>query len=559
MAATEFITAISQLSAEKNLETHTVLAAVEAAMASALKKDELQYAELEVKIDADSGEIELWRIYEVMADDDIEDDELQVSPERAAGMGFQGASVGDHVREPQEQTPSTGRIAAQTAKQVVLQRLREAEREVVFDEYTGKEGELVSGTVLRVEGPTRQVIIDLGRTEAVLPGAEQVRPEHYRVGQRLRVFVKEVYRASKGPQVVVSRSHLELLRRLFELEVPEVSRAVVEIMGIARDPGYRAKVAVISRQDGIDPIGACVGVRGMRIQNIVNELGGERVDLIRWDPNEAAFITNALSPAEVVSIRLDEDEHTAFVAVPEKQISLAIGKEGQNARLAAKLSGWRIDIQGEMAVIQAGDDLYPPPEPNMEAIPLADRPGLPTLPETSGEIAPSQADYARPGLPGEGAPAAPSTEDREPVLTPEQEVVSAPEPEEAAAAPPEPEPAPAPVEPVAPAEPARSAAGLRFAEDIRVPRDFDTEDEQQRQQAPRRSRRGRRGGAPAPERSVSGGRRGSRRLELPDEDIDEGLDGLDEDGLDEDDQDIEAADRSAGDVDAGGGDERENE
>ncbi len=545
MVASDFITAISQLSAEKNLETHTVLAAVEAAMASALKKDELQYAELEVKIDPDSGDIDLWRLYEVMADDDIEDDELQVSPERAAGMGFKNASIGDQIREPQEQTPSTGRIAAQTAKQVVLQRLREAEREVVFDEYTGKEGELVSGTVLRVEGPTRQVIIDLGRTEAVLPGAEQVRPEHYRVGQRLRVFVKEVYRASKGPQVVVSRSHPELLRRLFELEVPEVSRGVVEIMGIARDPGYRAKVAVISRQDGIDPIGACVGVRGMRIQNIVNELGGERVDLIRWDPNEAAHIANALSPAEVVSIRLDEDEHTAFIAVPEKQISLSIGKEGQNARLAARLSGWRIDIQGEIAVIQAGDDLYPPPEPNMEAIPLAERPGLPTLPETPEEIAPSQADYARPGLPGERPPAEPPAEAQGPVLTPEQEVVSGLEPEEAAAALSEPEPAPA--------EPARSATGLRFAEDIRAPRELTTEDEQ-RQQAPRRSRRGRRGGVPATERVVSGGRRGSRRLEIPDEAIEDDLD-----GLDENDQDIDTADGSEDAADSGAAEAREDE
>ena len=346
MTTNDFLTAISQLSAEKNLETNAVLAAVEAAMASALRKDDLQYAELEAKIEPDSGDIELWRVYEVMADEDIEDDEIEVSPERAAGMGFKDAAVGDHVRERVEETPSTGRVAAQTAKQVVLQRLREAEREVVFEEYTGKEGELVSGTVLRVEGPTRQVIIDLGRTEAVLPGPEQVRPEHYRVGQRLRVYVKEVYRASKGPQVVVSRSHPELLRRLFELEVPEVARGVVEIMGIARDPGYRAKVAVISRQDGVDPIGACVGMRGARIQNIVNELGGERIDMIRWDPNEAAFITNALSPAEVVSIRLDEDDNTAYIAVPDKQLSLAIGKEGQNARLAAKLTSRRIDIGG---------------------------------------------------------------------------------------------------------------------------------------------------------------------------------------------------------------------
>src|SRR5690606_18987369 len=245
------------------------------------------------------------------------------SPERAARMGHAGKQAGDDILEKLEASPNQGRIAAQTAKQVVLQRLREAERESVFEDFTGKEGELASGTVLRVEGGRRQVILDLGRTEAVLPAAEQIRAEHYRVGQRLRVFVKEVYKASKGPQVVVSRANPALLRRLFELEIPEIARGVVEIMGISRDAGYRSKVAVVSRQHGIDPIGACVGVRGARIQNIINELGGERIDIIRWDPVEEAYVANALSPAEVVSIRLDRDENTAYIAVPDKQLSLA--------------------------------------------------------------------------------------------------------------------------------------------------------------------------------------------------------------------------------------------
>ncbi|MEI6666289.1 MAG: transcription termination factor NusA, partial [Chloroflexota bacterium] len=330
----DFVIAIAQLSAEKNLDSKTVFEAVEAAMASAFKKDDLQYADIEVTIDVGDGEITARRRYLVMADADIEDDEIQVSPERAALLGYPNAKIGDHVFEAVEESAQAGRIAAQTAKQVVLQRLREAEREVVFDEFTSKEGELVSGTVLRVEPGRRQIIIDLGRSEAVLPASEQVRPEHYRVGQRIRVYVKEVYRASKGPQVVVSRSHPDLLRRIFELEVPEIARGVVEIVGIAREPGYRSKVAVISRQHGIDAIGACVGMRGARIQNIVNELGGERIDLIRWDPNPTRFVVNALSPAEVVSIRIDEESNTAFIAVPDKQLSLAIGKEGQNARLA---------------------------------------------------------------------------------------------------------------------------------------------------------------------------------------------------------------------------------
>ncbi len=524
MVAEEFITAIAQLSAEKNLDRDTVFEAVEAALASALKKDELQYAELAVKIDATTGEIHTWRLYTVMDDDEIEDDEIEVSPQRAEAMGFADAGVGDVIRESLKQTPTAGRVAAQTAKQVVLQRLREAEREAVFEEFTGKEGELVSGTVLRVEGGHRQVIIDLGRTEALLPASEQVRPEHYRVGQRLRVYLKEVYRASKGPQVIVSRSHPDLLRRLLELEVPEVARGIVEIVNISRDPGYRAKIAVISRQDGIDPIGACVGMRGARIQNIVNELSGERIDLIRWDPNEVAYIANALSPAEVVSIRLDEETNTAFIAVPDKQLSLAIGKEGQNARLAAKLTGRRIDIQAEGVLMGSGADYYPPPEPNMEAIPLTDVSALPTIPERPTEIAPSQADYSRPGLPGEGAPAAPVTrpaagEPDPQTLTPEQEVVVEFDEEDAAATAEEREPeAAAPAAP-APA-PSAAAGGLRFAEDIGERREIDEGDEAAQAARPRRGRRGRRQPA-TPEREQPT-QRGRVRFEVDTEDEDVG-------------------------------------
>ena len=388
-------------------------------MASAYKKDELQYAEIEVKIDVETGDIDAWRVWDVMPDEEIEDDEIQVSPERAAEMGHPGSAAGDRIRETLETSLDAGRIAAQTAKQVVLQRLREAEREAVFGEFTTKQGELVSGTVLRVEAGRRNVILDLGRTEAVLPSAEQVRPEHYRVGQRLRVYVKEVYRAAKGPQVVASRSHPELLRRLLELESPEIAKGTVEIVMMAREPGYRSKIAVISRQDGIDPIGAVVGVRGARIQNVVNELGGERIDVVRWDPNEAGFVANALSPAEVVSVRLDRETNTAFLAVPDKQFSLAIGKEGQNARLTARLTGRRIEISPESVLIRNGEDLYPPPEPNMDAMPLA--PALPTLPTLPDVVAPSQAGYARPGLPGEHEP----IEAPEPApLTPEQEVLA---------------------------------------------------------------------------------------------------------------------------------------
>lgn len=541
----EFVIAITQLSAEKNLDSDTVFAAVESAMASALKKDDLQWADVVVKINRDSGDIETFRRYEVMADDDIEDDEIQMSPERAAKMGFPGKQAGDEVLERLESTPNQGRIAAQTAKQVVLQRLREAERESVFEDFTGKEGELVSGTVLRVEGGRRQVILDLGRTEAVLPASEQIRAEHYRVGQRLRVFVKEVYKASKGPQVVVSRSNPALLRRLFELEIPEIARGVVEIMGISRDAGYRAKVAVVSRQHGIDPIGACVGVRGARIQNIINELGGERIDIIRWDPVEEAYVANALSPAEVVSIRLDRDENTAYIAVPDKQLSLAIGKEGQNARLAAKLTGRRIDIRPESALIQAGEDMYPPPEPNMEAIPVERAAAASAAVETAPErVAPSQAAYARPGLPGEHpkpevAPA--PVEEEEVRLTPEQEILAEiveaePEVEEAVAEAVAAEPEP-PVRVERPRADRPAAGGLRFAEEIREVQRSEDEDE-----ANRRDRRKRRGGTtpagPArPARPPRGGTSG-RRFDLDDideEEIEAALHG--DDFLDDEDDD----------------------
>ena len=538
----DFVLAISQLSAEKNLDQTKVFEAVEAAMASAYKKDELLYAEIEVKIDIATGDIDAWRVWEVREDAEIEDDELQVTPERATEMGWPGQEPGALLREPLEASLDAGRIAAQTAKQVVLQRLREAEREAVYGEFTTKQGELVSGTVLRVEPGRRQVILDLGRAEAVLPASEQVRPEHYRVGQRLRVYIKEVYRASKGPQVVASRAHPELLRRLLELEVPEIAKGVVEIMGMSREPGFRSKIAVISRQHGVDPIGAVVGMRGARIQNVVNELGGERVDIIRWDPNETAFVANALSPAEVVSIRLDEDENTVFVAVPDKQLSLAIGKEGQNARLAAKLTGRRIEITAEGVLIRDGEDLYPPPEPNMEAIPVEAPVGLPTV-----EVTPAGPDYVQPGLPGERAAPAPVVEEPA-ALTPEQEVLAefaeptteVAEPVAAEATPevaepevvetqPEPEP-----EPVAASAPSTATSGLRFAEEIGDLRDLDDEDDQRRQ--PARRARGRRRGPAQPDRGARPARRGSRRFEVDEDDIEEGLGDMFDDYEDEDEE-----------------------
>jgi transcription termination/antitermination protein NusA len=535
----DFVTAITQLSAEKNLNADTVFAAVEAAMASSFKNEELQYASIETKIDRDTGDISAWQTWAILDDDEIEDDEIELSPERAKELGFGEVKIGETVRRALETTPETGRIAAQTAKQVVLQRLREAERDSVFDDFTGKEGEIVSGTVLRVERGRQQVILDLERTEAVLPYSEQIRAEHYRIGQRLRVYVKEVYRATRGPQVLVSRAAPELLKRLFELEVPEIARGTVEIMDIARDPGFRTKVAVISRQHGVDPIGAVVGVRGARIQNIVNELSGERIDVIRWDPNELAYAANALSPAEVVSIHIEDATNTAFIAVPDKQLSLAIGKEGQNARLAAKLTKLRIDIRGESAVIEAGDDLHPPPEPNMEPIPLAEHVAIPSQApiEAAEEVAPSQAAVATPGLPGteQPAPEAPAAEATDEVkLTPEQEILAEFAEEEPAAVV---ETAPAKEERVvAPPSEREDPSVLRFADEVRELRVAEEEEAERERERRRGRRRSGGAGAGAPQRPER--RRGGRQeIEYDEDEIEAALHG--DDYLDDDYNDYE--------------------
>jgi transcription termination/antitermination protein NusA len=347
----DFLTAITQLAAEKNLPREVVFEAVEAALASAYKKDDLAETHLAVRIDPESGGMRVFAQKTVVATaEEIEDERNEITLEDAKAVRG-NTYVGD-VLETEVFPQNAGRIAAQTAKQVVLQRLREAEREVVFEEYSGKEGDIISGVVHRLEG--RHVYIDLGKTEAVLLPSEQVRTEHYRPGQRLKVYLLEVQKANRGPQVAVSRTHRNLLRRLFELEVPEIFRGTVEIKAIAREPGFRSKVAVYARQEGIDPVGACVGLRGIRIQNIVNELNGERIDVVQWDPDPAAFVANALSPSQVQSVRILEDGLTAEAIVPDRQLSLAIGKEGQNARLAAKLTGLRIDIKSLSAVEEMG-------------------------------------------------------------------------------------------------------------------------------------------------------------------------------------------------------------
>lgn len=342
---TDFMLAITQLSAEKNLPKDVVLFAVETALVSAYKKGGLfaPNQDISVKINPASGDVRVYLRRTVVEAVTDPKNEIDLAEAQAINTS---AAFGESIEI--EATPtSAGRIAAQTARQVILQRLHEAEHNAVFEEYSSKEGDVVTGTVQRVE--PRQVLVDIGHAEAILPPSEQAKNERYRVGQRLRVYVLEVARTSRGPQVIVSRAHRNLLRRLFELEIPEIYNGAVEIKSVAREAGQRSKVAVAARQEGIDPVGCCVGLRGIRIQSIVNELNGERIDVIPWDPDAAKFISNALSPAQIKSVGLDEAARTATVVVPDKQLSLAIGKEGQNARLAAKLTGWRIDIKNATA------------------------------------------------------------------------------------------------------------------------------------------------------------------------------------------------------------------
>lgn len=336
----DFRVAINQICNQRQLSKEVVIETIEAALVSAYKRNFGASDNVEAKIDPDTGKVRVYTIKTVVAK--VEDPLSQISLAEARKLDAM-AEIGSTVR--QETTPrSFGRIAAQTAKQVILQRIREAERDALYDQYIDRAGEIINGTVRNVNDH-RNVVLSLGKAEAVLPRSEQIPTERYHTGQRLRAYVVEVEKTSRGPQIVVSRTHRQFLRRLLELEVPEIFNGTVEIKAIAREPGSRSKVAVAATQEGVDPVGSCVGVRGVRIQNVVNELGGEKIDVVAWHPNIEIFVANALSPSKVARVQVDESTKTATVIVPDNQLSLAIGKEGQNARLAAKLTGWRIDIK----------------------------------------------------------------------------------------------------------------------------------------------------------------------------------------------------------------------
>ena len=339
----DFIVALKQLAAERHLPMEQVLGAIEVALASAFKKDNPASGQnITVTLNPNSGEVSVYALKTVV--DFVEDPEREITVADASKIK-KGAIVGDEIAAAEPLPHNASRIAAQTAKQVVLQRLREAERELLFQEFAQHEGDIMSG-VVETSDSGRSITLDLGRAQAILPQEEQVTTERYRKGQRVKVFVLSVRSAPKGPEILVSRSHRNMLRRLFEIEVPEVYNGVVEIKAIAREAGFRSKVAVSANQPGIDPVGSCIGIRGNRIQSIVNELQGEKIDIVSWDSDPRAFIANSLSPSEPVQVELLDAEQTAVVVVPDRQLSLAIGKEGQNTRLAARLTGWRLDIKG---------------------------------------------------------------------------------------------------------------------------------------------------------------------------------------------------------------------
>jgi len=340
----DFIGALLQLNAEKNIPREQLVATLAEAIQSAYRRATPGNENVFVDVDPDSGRFSAYRAMYVV--DEVEDPTVEFTVDDAKAYKSD-AQVGELVEIGKLDSASFGRIHAQLATQLVRQRLREVEREQVFGQYAQRESEIITGTVSRVE--PRGVILDVGRAEAILPTTDQSASEHYRIGQHVKAYVLEVRRTTKGPLIYVSRTHKNFLRRLFELEVPEIHGGTVEIKAIAREAGNRSKVAVASRQDGLDPVGATVGQRGGRVQAVVAELGGEKIDIIPWNEDPAVFVANALSPATVVNVAIDEDARIASVTVPERMLSLAIGREGQNARLAAKLTGWRIDIRSDQA------------------------------------------------------------------------------------------------------------------------------------------------------------------------------------------------------------------
>ena len=339
-----FLDALKEVGQEKGIAPEVLFEAVEAALVSAYKRNFNTASNVRVYLERATGEFHVYAQKKVV--EKVENKVTEISLLQAQKQ-FGESIVLDDVVEVEVTPANFGRIAAQTAKQVVVQR-------IIYEEYSNRSSDILTGTVQRMEG--HNVFIDLGKTEAVLAPSEQISTEQYKHNDRIKVYVVEVKRTSKGPQILVSRTHPGLLKRLFELEVPEIQEGTVEIKSVAREPGMRSKIAVFSANEEIDPVGSCVGQKGLRVQAVVDELRGEKIDIVKWNEDPAKYIANSLSPAKVVSVAVNEEKKMSRVIVPDYQLSLAIGKEGQNARLAAKLTGWKIDIKSETQAAEEGFD-----------------------------------------------------------------------------------------------------------------------------------------------------------------------------------------------------------
>ncbi len=347
----ELIQAVLGLTKEKGFSSDVIFESLELALLQAYKKELGANPDAYVDLNRETGVYKVMGKKTVVEQVNTPDTEIDIKEAKTIDKGLE---IGDVIAV--DVTPQNfGRSAAHTAKQMLIQRLKEAERSIVFEEYSNREGDIITGTVSRIEG--KKIFLDLGKAEAILPATEQISQEKYYVGQRLKCYVVEVKKTTKGPQIMISRTHPGLLKRLFELEVPEIYEGVVELKSVAREPGMRSKISVFSRDENVDPVGACVGPKGQRVQNIVDELQDEKIDIVKWDEDPALYIANALSPAKVVSVDVNDDEKASRVVVPDYQLSLAIGKAGQNARLAAKLTNWKIDIKSEtQALTQPFED-----------------------------------------------------------------------------------------------------------------------------------------------------------------------------------------------------------
>ncbi len=343
---------VDQVSREKGVEREVLISALEEAVKAAARKKYGPDYDLEVNYNEDLGEIEVFEFKEVV--EEVTMGHLQVSLEEGRKMD-PDVELGDSLGMKMD-TDIFGRIAAQSAKQVIMQRLKEAERDIVYDDFKDRQGEIINGIVQRFDRGA--LIVNLGRTEGELPTREQIPRESYKQGDRVRAYILDIKHFSRGPQVVLSRTHPNLVSSLFENEVPEIAEGIVQIVQVARDPGGRSKIAVASKDADVDPVGACVGMKGSRVQAVVQELRGEKIDIVPWDPDSAKFICNALAPAEVIRVIVDEENHSMEVVVPDDQLPLAIGKRGQNVRLASRLTGWRLDVSGETDYNKALKDGY---------------------------------------------------------------------------------------------------------------------------------------------------------------------------------------------------------